>query len=88
MGNLKNRESGAYKDIRILWVRGHIGIAGNEKADKRAEFESVLGDISGKDRITTEEGVRATSRAIRQAYRQQPGYNRMEQALSQRLHLD
>ena len=35
------------RDIGILWVRGHIGIAGNEKANTRAEVKSRLG-ISGK----------------------------------------
>ena len=53
----------------------HIGIHGNEKADKRAEFESILGEISGKDRIATEERVHATSRATRKAFRLQPGFN-------------
>ena len=35
------------KDVGILWVRSHIGIKGNETADKRAEDEFILGDISG-----------------------------------------
>ena len=30
----------------VPWVRGHIGIAGSGKADKRAEYESILGEIS------------------------------------------
>ena len=34
------------KDIG-LWVRGHIGIPGNKKADKRAEYESILGRSRG-----------------------------------------
>ena len=59
------------RDIGVLWVRGYIGIDGNEKADKRAEFESILGEISGKDGIVTWEGVRASSRATRSTYRQE-----------------
>ena len=63
------------RDIGVCWVRGHIGITGNENADKRAEFESFLGEISGSNRIATEEGVRVLSRATRKSYRQQPGFN-------------
>ena len=63
------------RDIGILLVRGHIGVSDNEKADKRAEYESFLGEISGKGRIATEEGERAISRATRKTWRQQPGFN-------------
>jgi len=44
-------------------------------ADGRAEFESFLGQISGTAWTATEEGVRATSRATRKSYRQEPGFN-------------
>jgi len=63
------------RDVWVCWVRAHIGITSNEKADKRAEFESFLGEISGSRGIATEEGVRAFSRAIRKSHRQQPGFN-------------
>ena len=63
------------RDIGILWIKGHIGIPGNEEADKRAEFESILGELSGARRIATEEGVLARSRATRKSFRLQPGYN-------------
>ena len=63
------------RDLGILWARGYIGISGNEKADKRAEFESFLGEISGRSRIATGEGVRAISRATRKTYQQQPEFN-------------
>ena len=49
--------------IEIPWVRGHIGIEGNEKDKKRAAFESILVGISSKDRTATEEGVQAIPRA-------------------------
>ena len=62
------------RDIGALWVRGHIGIIGNEKADLRAEYESILGDISGATQIATEEGVRAISRATRKSARTEAGF--------------
>ena len=58
-----------------------IGIPGSKKGNKRAEFEEILGQISGKqdkgEAIATQEGVRvrASSRAIRKSHRQQPGFN-------------
>ena len=73
--HIKNALKSKTRDIGILWVRGHIGIAGNEKGDKRAEYESILGEISGTARTATEEGVRAISRATRKTHRQQPGFN-------------
>lgn len=33
------------KVVKIAWI--HIGIGGNEKADRRASYESFLGDIRG-----------------------------------------
>ena len=56
------------QETGILWAKGHICIPGNEKADRKAEFESILGEISGKNRIATEEGVRARSRATRKVF--------------------
>ena len=68
---LRNREA-SY--TAVLWVRSHIGISGNEKADKRAEYESILGDISGATQIATAEGVRAISQAARKDARTKAGF--------------
>ena len=37
------------RDVGILWVSGHIGIERNEKADARAEYESFLASVFGKE---------------------------------------
>jgi len=63
-----------YRDVGYLWVRAYIGVRGNELADKRAEHESFLGDISGATQIATEEGVRANSRATRKSARREAGF--------------
>ena len=41
---LQNREA---EDTAIAWVRSHIGIPGNERADRTALFHSYLGSITG-----------------------------------------
>lgn len=64
------------KDIKIAWVRGHIGIEGNEKADYRATYESILGQIRGSPRTITEGGLRAASKAIRKAARTKEGFGK------------
>lgn len=58
------------QDTAITWIRSHIGIPGNVKADRRAAYESLLG------RVASSQGVRTVSRAIRRSDRAQqgPGY--------------
>jgi len=72
---IKKALTAGTRDIGILWVRGHIGICGNEQVDKQAEFESILGTISESSKIATEEGMKAISKATRKCFRQQPGFN-------------
>ena len=59
----------------------------NERADKMAEFELILGEISGKRRIATEGGstsyMQGQSQGLPPTTRVQPEDSRMEQALAQ-----
>jgi len=41
---LRKRE---HLDTAISWIRSHIGIEGNEKADDAAALASILGEIAG-----------------------------------------
>lgn len=45
-------------------------------ADRRAKYESILGDISGERRIGTTEGIRAFSRANRKVARTEAGFGK------------
>ena len=75
-------------DIGILWIRAHIGIPGNEKADKRAEYESILGAISGKDRIAGTSHLQSHLQNLPPTTRVQPKNLRVEPALPQRLYVE
>ncbi|KAF8437771.1 hypothetical protein BGX38DRAFT_1273896 [Terfezia claveryi] len=57
----------------IGWVRSHIGIPGNEKADRQAAYESALGRIAGSRRTATAGGIRAAAKADRKAQRRNQG---------------
>ncbi|KAF8419163.1 hypothetical protein EV426DRAFT_702019 [Tirmania nivea] len=54
------------EEWRVCFTDGsHKGIPGDEKADARAAFESILGCIEGHPRVATEGGVPAASKARR-----------------------
>ena len=55
--------------IYLLWVRAHIGIRGNEEADKIANKESWAGDILNLPHKATAAGVRATNKRLRSQWR-------------------
>ncbi|KAF8417719.1 hypothetical protein EV426DRAFT_682033 [Tirmania nivea] len=64
----------AHRETAIGWVRSHIGIPGNEKADKRAAYESALGRIAGSQQVATAAGIRAAAKARRKDMRSEPGF--------------
>ena len=59
----------AYQDTHITWVRAHIGVTGNEKADKLAALHGTIGLLNNLPTITTPLGLRAQSRASRKEAR-------------------
>jgi len=63
-------------DTAIAWIRSHIGIPGNEQADRAANFASILGDISSSEDVVTEGGIRQISRAARGTFRHQSGFGK------------
>ena len=61
-------------DVYLLWVRAHIGIEGNEKADRTAYAHSWEGDILNYTPTSTPAGIRQASKAIRQEWRTETSY--------------
>jgi len=59
-----------------LWVRSHIGIPGNEAADRQAELSRIRGNSSGHPGTTTYEGLMTRGRARRSASRTAPGFGK------------
>ncbi|KAF8451403.1 hypothetical protein BGX38DRAFT_1269417 [Terfezia claveryi] len=66
--------SNPHRDLQLAWVRGHLGIPGNEKAGRIADFQSHLGEVTGHRCMVTEGGLRASSKAIRKEARMKAGY--------------
>ncbi|KAF8427706.1 hypothetical protein EV426DRAFT_682711 [Tirmania nivea] len=62
------------RETAIGWVRSHIGIPGNEKADRRAAYESALGRIAGTQQVATAAVIRAAAKARRKDMRSEPGF--------------
>ena len=60
----------------VAWIRGHLGLEGNTRADHLAELHSHLGVVSLQPRTATHEGLRAASRANRKTIRTQPGFGK------------
>jgi len=52
----------------------HIGIPGNERADRHVSFESHLGVVANTPGTVSEEGIRAISRARRREERHKKGF--------------
>jgi len=57
----------------ITWIRGHIGIEGNTKADRLSAYYSYLGVTAMAPREATWEGVRNYSKARQRSERVEPG---------------
>jgi len=68
---LEHREG----EVGALWVRSHIGIQGNEAADRRAALEGLKGQRDLPE-IATSEGIREKGKAWRADLRTAPGHGK------------
>ena len=62
------------REVGVLWVRSHMNIPGNEKADRRAALEGIQGTRRGDQPVCTPERLRARRKAIRKEARTEPGH--------------
>ena len=70
-----HRRHDAHWDTSISWVRSHIGIEGNEKADRLASFHSARGRLCRPaTRLSTPNGLRAISKKARSEARSLPSF--------------
>ncbi|KAF8418834.1 hypothetical protein EV426DRAFT_709034 [Tirmania nivea] len=51
-----------------------MGISGNEKADRRAAYESALGRIAGSQQAATGAGIRIAAKARQKDTQTEPGF--------------
>ena len=72
--DLLHHRHALHHDTAITWVRAHIGIEGNERADRIAAFNGTLGQLNGSPSVVTPGGLRAASKAIRKSYRTPPSF--------------
>lgn len=61
-------------ELALLILQLHIGIEGNEEADRLAAFASALGQISLQTSLVTEGGIRQLSKAQRSRAKTASGY--------------
>ena len=59
-------------DTGISCIRSHIGIPGNEIADKEAGIRSFTGQLLSQTHTATEGGIRQAHKAARATYRSRP----------------
>ena len=60
--------------VHFVWVRGHIGIEGNEKAGQAVGTHSWEGDIRCLSQTSTHAGVWKAGGATREEWRTEPSY--------------